>query len=52
VGGERRLLSAENIRKRLHVGASTARILVAQLRSDAKATFETSVPEPARNETA
>ncbi len=42
-----RPISAENLRKRLHVGAGTARALVAQLRSDTKAAFDTTTPEPA-----
>jgi hypothetical protein len=35
-------VSAENLRKRLHFGAGTARRLVAQLRSDTEATFDAS----------
>ncbi len=42
-----RPISAETLRKRLHVGAGTARSLVAQLRSDTRATFDTSAQEPA-----
>nr|MDT0663873.1 hypothetical protein [Micromonospora sp. DSM 115978] len=40
-----RPISAETLRKHLHIGAGTARGLVAQLRNDTKATFDTSAPE-------
>jgi len=43
-----RPISAETLRKRLHVGAGTARSLVTQLRANTKATFDTSA-EPAAN---
>ncbi|CAJ60043.1 MULTISPECIES: hypothetical protein [Frankia] len=44
-----RPISAENLRKRLHIGAGTARSLVAQLRSDTKATFGRSASAPVPN---
>ncbi len=42
-----RPISAETLRKRLHVGAGTARRLVAQLRSDTHVTLDSQVPQPA-----
>jgi hypothetical protein len=44
---QQRPISAETLRKRLHVGAGTARSLVAQLRTDTKTTFEGSASESA-----
>ncbi|WP_261561953.1 MULTISPECIES: hypothetical protein [Frankia] len=40
----RRPISAETLRKRLHVGAGTARSLVAQLRRDARAAVDKGTP--------
>ncbi len=41
-----RPISAETLRKRLHIGAGAARSLVTQLRTDTKATLDT-LAEPA-----
>ena len=41
-----RPISAETLRKRLHVGAGTARELVAQLRSDTHTTLHSQAPQP------
>jgi hypothetical protein len=42
-----RPISAETLRKRLRVGAGTARRLVTQLRSDTHVTLDNQVPQPA-----
>jgi hypothetical protein len=42
-----RPISAETLRKRLRIGAGTARGLVAQLRSDTRVTLDSRVPRPA-----
>ncbi|SNQ47616.1 hypothetical protein FRACA_20012 [Frankia canadensis] len=42
-----RPISAETLRKRLHVGADTARGLVAQIRSDTHPTLDNQPPEAA-----
>jgi hypothetical protein len=42
-----RPISAETLRKRLHVGAGTARGLVGQLRSDTRVTLDSRMPQPA-----
>ncbi|MCK9902620.1 hypothetical protein MXD63_21430 [Frankia sp. Cpl3] len=42
----RRPISAETLRKRLHVGAGTARSIVAQLRRDARPAVDARTPRP------